>query len=44
MGEQFSAAFVVGFFDSIEEMEKVYDQHKGHAALQVTESGWHWAK
>ena len=43
-GEQFSAAFVVGFFDSIEEMEKVYDQHQGHAALQVTESGWHWAK
>ena len=43
-GEQFSAAFVVGFFDSLEEMEKVYDQHRGHSALQVTEAGWQWAK
>jgi hypothetical protein len=28
-GEMFSAAYIIGFFDSIEEMEKVYDQHYG---------------
>jgi hypothetical protein len=26
-GETFSFAYIVGFFDSIDEMEKVYDQH-----------------
>lgn len=39
-GESFSAAFIVGFFDSLEEMEQVYDAHKGHTGLQVTEQGW----
>ncbi len=34
-GESFSAAFIVGFFDSIEEMEKVYDQHAGHNAISL---------
>ncbi len=28
-GESFSAAFVVGYFDSIDEMQQVYDQYKG---------------
>jgi hypothetical protein len=26
-GETFSAAYIIGFFDSIEELEEVYDQH-----------------
>ena len=28
-GDKFGAAYVVGWFDSVEEMEKVYDRHKG---------------
>jgi len=39
-GDTFSAAFIVGYFDSIGEMERVYDQHRGHSALAVTKSGW----
>ena len=39
-GESFSAAFVVGFFDSIEEMEAVYDQYAGHSGLEVSATGW----
>ena len=29
-GESFSAAHIVGYFDTIEEMHKVYDRYKGH--------------
>jgi hypothetical protein len=39
-GESFSAAFVVGYFDSIDEMHQVYDQHKGHTRLEVSPDGW----
>lgn len=39
-GESFSAAFVVGFFDSIEEMEQVYDRYAGHSGLEVSADGW----
>jgi hypothetical protein len=39
-GEAFSAAFVVGYFDSVEEMNRVYDEYKGHSGLTVDESGW----
>jgi len=39
-GESFSAAFVVGFFDSIKEMEAVYDQYAGHSGLEVSTAGW----
>ena len=39
-GESFSAAFVVGFFDSIEEMSEVYDALAGHSALEVTKQDW----
>lgn len=39
-GESFGAAYVVGYFDSLEEMEKVYDEFRGHSALTVTPSGW----
>lgn len=39
-GQSFSAAFVVGFFDSIEEMEQVYDAHAGNSGLHADERGW----
>jgi hypothetical protein len=39
-GESFSAAFVVGFFDSIEEMNRVYDQYAGSNSLTADEQGW----
>ncbi len=39
-GEHFGAAFIVGYFDSIDEMHRVYDRHKGHTALEVRAKGW----
>ena len=39
-GESFSAAFIVGYFDSIEEMHAVYDQFKGHTKQRVSPDGW----
>jgi hypothetical protein len=39
-GESFSAAFVVGYFDSIEDMHRVYDQYKGNTGLRVKAAGW----
>ncbi len=39
-GESFSGAFVVGFFDSIEEMKMVYDQYAGAIGLDISEKGW----
>ena len=41
-GESFSAAFIVGFFDSIEEMEQVYDQHAGHSGISLDEEKKTW--
>ena len=43
-GESFSTAFIVGYFDSIEEMHAVNDRYKGHTALHVDESGWRLEK
>ena len=42
--ENFGAAYIVGFFDSIAEMEQVYDQHAGHSGLSVTAEGWKLTK
>jgi hypothetical protein len=39
-GESFSAAFVVGYFDSVEEMERVYDEYAGTVAVEASEAGW----
>ena len=39
-GESFSAAFIVGYFDNIEEMHAVYDAHKGHTTLKVDAKAW----
>jgi hypothetical protein len=43
-GESFSAAFIVGYFDSIEEMHQVNDRYKGHTALRVDKGGWRLVK
>jgi hypothetical protein len=43
-GQSFSAAFIVGYFDSIDDMNAVYDQHKGFKGLNVSEAGWKLVK
>jgi hypothetical protein len=43
-GESFSAAFVVGYFDSIDELNAVYDEHRGATALEVGPEGWKLVK
>jgi hypothetical protein len=43
-GESFSAAFIVGYFDSIEEMEKVYDEYAGAIGVDAGEAGWRLTK
>jgi hypothetical protein len=40
-GESFSAAFIVGYFDGIDEMNSVYDANKGKTTLVV--DARHWA-
>lgn len=39
-GESFSAAFVVGFFDSQDDMHATYDHFAGHTGLEASENGW----
>jgi hypothetical protein len=43
-GESFSAAHVVGYFDTVEDMHRVYDRYKGHTALDADTSGWRLVK
>jgi len=43
-GQSFSAAHIVGYFDTIEQMHQVYDRYKGHTALAADASGWHLLK
>jgi hypothetical protein len=43
-GESFSAAHIVGYFDTIEEMHAVYERHKGHTALTADPTGWRLVK
>ena len=43
-GESFSAAHVVGYFDTIEEMHKVNDRYKGRTGLTVDAAGWRLVK
>ena len=44
VGEHFTAAFIVGYFDTIDEMHAVNDRYKGHTGLSVDESGWRLEK
>jgi len=43
-GESFSAAHVVGYFDTIDAMHAVNNRYKGHTALSVDASGWRLVK
>ncbi|MCI0358007.1 MAG: hypothetical protein L0211_05965 [Planctomycetaceae bacterium] len=43
-GDSFSAAHIVGYFDTIEEMHALYNKHKGHTALAADEQGWKLVK
>lgn len=39
-GETIGAAYVVGFFDSVEEMNVIYDRFRGKRRIVLTESGY----
>jgi hypothetical protein len=39
-GETFGAAYVVGWFDDVAEMEKVYDKYKGKRGIVIEEGKW----
>jgi hypothetical protein len=39
-GQSFSAAYIVGYFDSIDQMHQVYDQHRGYTGLTASSDGW----
>lgn len=43
-GESFSAAHIVGYFDTIEEMHRVNERFKGFTALTADASGWRLVK
>ena len=39
-GESFGATYVVGYFDDIAEMERVYDRYRWATGLVVDEQGF----
>lgn len=39
-GQSFSAAFIVGFFDDIDQMNATYDRHRGATQLTADAGGW----
>lgn len=39
-GGSFNAAFIVGYFDSVDQMHEVYDDYRGFTGLKVSEEGW----
>lgn len=43
-GESFGAAFIVGWFDDVDQMHKVYDEHRGMRGMEVDEDGWKLTK
>ncbi len=43
-GESFSAAHIVGFFDTIEEMHAVNKRYQGHTGLTADATGWRLVK
>jgi hypothetical protein len=43
-GESFSAAHIVGYFDTIDEMHKAAAKYKGHTILAADEKGWKLGK
>ncbi len=43
-GQSFSAAFLVGYFDSLDDANRAYDSYKGHSGLELTADGWKLTK
>lgn len=43
-GQTFGAAYIVGYFDSIAEMESLYDKYAGHSGLDVIDQHWVFLK
>src|SRR5439155_19282569 len=43
-GDRFGAAYVVGYFDDIAEMEKVYDQYKGARGIVIEDGKYRLEK
>ena len=43
-GESFGAAYAVGWFDDVAEMESVADEHRGVRELEVGADGWEGGK
>jgi len=43
-GDTFGAAHLLGFFDSVEEMHQVYEEHRGATRLEANESSYHLVK
>jgi hypothetical protein len=39
-GETFGAAYVVGYFDDVPEMERAYDRYKGSRRIEVSPAGY----
>ena len=42
-GDSFGAAYIIGYFDSPDEMNAIYDQFKGHRGLSVSAEKWEFA-
>lgn len=42
--DRFGACYIVGWFDTIEEMKKVYDQYKGNTTITVTKDSYRLSK
>jgi hypothetical protein len=43
-GESFSAAHIVGYFDTIADMHNIYNHYKGHTVLTADNSDWRLAR
>ena len=43
-GESFSAAHIVGYFDTIVDMHNIYNHYKGHTVLTADNSDWRLAR
>ncbi|VTS02665.1 hypothetical protein [Tuwongella immobilis] len=43
-GDRFQAAHIVGFFDDIPSMHKVYRKYQGYTGLEVNSAGWKLTK
>ena len=43
-GESFSAAHIVGYFATTDDMHAVYDRYRGHTALRADAAGWRLEK